>query len=285
MKDKVKVKEKHLGGTYIISKSTPPQKRLIVCIPMTGLLRAEWVMARYGQVVPCNWSLVEHIEWVNTTSPMQFLVADARNLCVNRALEGGYEWLIFVDHDVCLHPMFLVWMNEYMVKKQYPVISGLYFTKSVPAEPLVYRGRGTGYYADWKIGDKVWVDGLPMGCTLIHRSVLEAFADEAETINVMGRNVKKVFESPTRVFYDPETNELRTSVGTEDLEFCTQVMKRDILGKAGWKTLSKKEYPFLIDTKMFCYHIEPNGVKYPAMGEHTKFLTPKQRKIAAQLGY
>lgn len=285
MKAKVKVKEKKFGGSLIIAKSTPPQRRLMVCIPMTGNLRAEWVMARYGQIIPCNWSLVEHIEWVNTTSPMQFLVADARNLCVNQFLQGGYEWLLFVDHDVCLHPMFLVWMNEYMVKATVPIISGLYFTKSVPAEPLVYRGRGTGYFDKWKIGDKVWVDGLPMGCTLIHHSILETLADEVETVNIMGRNVKKVFESPTRVFYDPEKNELRTSVGTEDLEFCTQIMKRDILGKAGWKSLSKKPYPFLIDTKMFCYHIESNGVKYPAMGEHTKFLSPKQRKIASQLGY
>jgi hypothetical protein len=36
-----------------------------------------------------------------------------------------------------------------------PMLSGLYFTKSLPAEPLIYRGRGNSYYKKWKFGDKV----------------------------------------------------------------------------------------------------------------------------------
>ena len=31
-------------------------------------------------------------------------------------------------------------MNEYMLKNDTPVVFGLYFTKSDPSEPLVYRG-------------------------------------------------------------------------------------------------------------------------------------------------
>ncbi len=46
-------------------------------------------------------------------------------------------------------------------------ITGLLFlsanatSESVPAEPLIYRGRGNSHFKKWKLGDKVWVDGVP----------------------------------------------------------------------------------------------------------------------------
>ena len=29
--------------------------RIVIGIPMTGTIRSEWALARYGQVIPCNW--------------------------------------------------------------------------------------------------------------------------------------------------------------------------------------------------------------------------------------
>ncbi len=42
-----------------IKNRQPARKRLLVSAPMTGNLRSEWVLSRYSQVVPCNWSMTD----------------------------------------------------------------------------------------------------------------------------------------------------------------------------------------------------------------------------------
>jgi len=240
-----------------------PTHRIIVGIPMTGLVRSEWVMARYGQVIPCNWSQVDAISWMDSFSPLNFLVADARNFTATQAVEKGFEWLLFIDHDVIIPPNFIIRCNERMLENKVPVWSGLYFTKSVPAEPLVYRGRGNGYYNKWKLGEEVWVDGLPMGCTMISVSILKAMYEESEEYEYKGTTIRRIFDTPSNVWYDPEKAEWFKASGTEDLDWCLRVMQQGFFEKAGWGKYQKKKYPFLIDTSLFCRHIEWDGIQYP----------------------
>lgn len=239
---------------------------------MTGLLRSEWVIARYGQIIPCNWSQVDCLQWIDQFSPLNFLVADARNIIATSAVEQEFEWLFFIDHDTILPPATLLKWNERMLKKDVPVWSGLYFTRSVPSEPLVYRGRGNSYFTKWKIGDDVWVDGIPMGCTVIHHSILKALYEESEIYELGGKKVRKIFETPTKTFYDPETQNWSNSSGTEDLAWCNRVMENDIFKKAGWPKYTRKKYPFLIDTNIFCRHIDWDGIQYPSQGEEVAFM-------------
>ncbi len=261
-----------------IYKNTEPQRRLMVGIPMTGNLRCEWHLAKTQQVIPCNWSQQDFVQFVDQYSPIKFMVADARNIIAQAAVRENFEWLLFIDHDVCLPPLFMVTINDYMIRATIPIFGGLYFTKSVPSEPLVYRGRGTGYYADWKIGDKVWVDGMGMGATVIHVSILRALYEESEEYTVAGETIRRVFETPSRVFYDPESKSFHTQIGTEDLEFCSRIMRDGIFEKAGWPKYAKKRFPFMIDTKLFCWHIDENGIKYPAKGENLRFVRKKKEK-------
>lgn len=250
-------------------KATKPiQQRIIVGIPMTGLLRSEWVMARYSQVTPCNWAQVDVIRWLDPHSPLGYMVADARNIIADEAIKGNFEWLFFIDHDVILPMGTILAINEYMINPQAPIVSGLYFTKSVPSEPLIYRKRGNGYYSNWKMGDRVWVDGVPMGCTLIDVKLLKAVAGEVEEYIVEGRKVKRIFETPARAVFDPETNGWHNSSGTEDLEFCSRVIEHKLIEKAGYE---QKEYPFILDTSLFCKHIDFSGVQYPSRGEELEF--------------
>lgn len=272
-KYKEKVKEVKGYNSKILVKDTPPQRRLTIGLPMTGLVRTEWMLARYGQIIPCNWSQYEAIKWVETCAPINFLVADARNIIVKDCLEMGSEWLLFIDSDVILPPYATLNFNDYMMKGKVPIVSGLYFTKSVPSEPLIYRGRGTSYYDKWHFGDKVWVDGIGMGCTLIHTSILQVLYDRSEEYSPsVGVVCRRVFETPSKVFYDPESNTFHRQTGTEDLFFLTRVVQEEVFKKAGWPSYAKKEFPFLCDTGIFCQHIEPNGVKFPARGEHVRFV-------------
>jgi len=259
-----------MGG--IIRATDSMSKRIMIGIPMTGLLRAEWVLARYGQVIPCNWSQVDCLQFIDQSSPLGFVVADARNIIASKFVEEDFDWLFFIDHDTILPPMTILTWNERMLKKDVPVWSGLYFTKSVPSEPLVYRGRGNSYYTNWKLGNEIWVDGIPMGCTMIHKSILRVLYDESEEYLTGGRKVRKIFETPAKTWFDPETLNWNNVQGTEDLNWCTRVIKDNIFEKAGWQKFAKKPFPFLIDSRIFCKHIDNNGIQYPARGEEQQFM-------------
>ncbi len=179
---------------------------------------------------------------------------------------------IFIDHDTILPPTFLITVNERIMKEHIPIWSGLYFTKSVPSEPLVFRGKGNGYFSNWKMGDKVWVDSIPLGCAVIHRSILQVAWDEAEDYEANGMKMKRVFETPVRMWEDAKTKTWQTQTGTEDLNFCWRLKDKGMFKKAGWPEYQKKEHPFLIDTNVFCKHITPDGTMFPAQGEEKFFM-------------
>lgn len=241
--------------------------RIVIGIPTTGLVRFEWVAARYGQVIPCNWSHGEVHQWLRSNSPIGYAVAEARNVIVDRFIKGNAEWLFFIDHDVLLPPDCFIKINQYMLDRTAPVIAGLYFAKASPPEPLIYRGRGNGYFKDFTLGRKVWVDGLPMGCTLIHRSVLAPmYADAEEYVAGGNQTVRRVFDSPAGVLYDPQTG-IHGYSGTEDLAWCNRVIAGKYLKQSAWPTFADKRYPFLMDTSIFCRHITNDGVTYPLAGD------------------
>lgn len=238
-------------------------KRLLVGTAATGLVRMEWVQARYGQVIPANWSMVTMTEYFNSFIPLRYQVDDAQNLIVKQAVELGFEWLLFWEHDVCPVAQTLMRLNEYLRRGKVPVVSGLYYTRSRPSEPLVYRGRGTSYYGDWELGDKVWIDGVPTGFLLVHTSILRAMWDESPEYLVKNQLTRRVFTTPRKEWYDPESGAYNAKTGTSDLEWSTRVIKGRFFAKAGWKKFQKKKYPFLVDTNLFCRHINQNGEQFP----------------------
>jgi hypothetical protein len=247
-------------------------KRVLIGIPMTGTLRSEWHLAYVSQVTPCNWSQAVSVQPLDHFSPMGFLVADARNIVADMAVKQRFEWLFFIDHDVCLPHNTLIKWNKYMRKGDIPIFGGLYFTRGRPAEPLVYRGFGNSFYDKWKIGQKVWVSGMGLGCTVISVDLLRAvWKDSEEYQPQKGIRVRKVFETPSASFVDPETGGVSTFVGTEDLAFYDRVHTGGYYKKAGFPKIQRKKYPLLCDTSVFCRHIGMDGVKYPSAGEEKDY--------------
>lgn len=246
------------------------KKRICICVPTTGLVRVEWMMSRFGQVIPVNWSNGDIFQFFDQFSPMGWAVADARNICVEYFISQKFEWLFFIDHDVVLPPDTFLKINEYMRKAKYPVVCGLYYCKGTHPEPLLFRGRGTSYFDKWKKGDKVMVDGIPMGCTLIHGSLIQYLYDRSEvyTCKTLAGPVvvRRVFETPREAWFDPETSKYNTRVGTEDLFWCDRLIKEKVFENCGdprWKKFQKMKNPFLVDTTMFCKHIDEAGRMYP----------------------
>src|SRR3990167_286395 len=238
------------------------QQRLLIGTCVTGNVRIEWHLARTGAIIPTNWSNAYATPIIPSSAPLGYTTADAQNIIVRDAVVGKYQWLILLEQDNIIPPDFFIRMNEYMRMENVPVVSGLYFTKSDPPEPMVYGKSGNSFDEGWKIGDKVWVWGVPTGCVLIHGSILKAMWDESPEYELWGNRVRRVFEAPSRVWYDPQKG-YQSAAGTSDLNFCNNVIEKKIFKKAGWKEYDGKPRPFLVDTNIFTKHIREDGVTFP----------------------
>ena len=238
--------------------------RLVISTPTLGNIRMEWVQSRFGQTIPTNFSLVDVHQFMNPYAPIGFQLADAENLTAKTVVEGKFQWFLSWEDDNLPPLDALIKINQYIIKGDVPVVSGLYFTKSVPPEPILYRGVGRGYYADWKLGDKVWVDGVPFGFNLIHGDIIRALWEESPEYIVNGTVTRRVFDVPNESYVDPETGGRMSQSGTSDLAWCKRLMKDGIFEKAGFPEFQKKEFPFLVDTGIFVKHIDrQSGQQYP----------------------
>ena len=261
-------KKKDLGnlGPYPVLENNPGKwtNRLVIGTPTLGTVRMEWTQARFGQTIPTNFSLVDVHQFMHSYAPLGYQIADAENLTAKVVVEGNFEWFLSWEDDNLPPLDALVKINEYMITKKAPIVAGVYFTKSEPPEPIIYRGQGVGYYADWKLGEKIWVDGVPFGFTLIHGDIIRALWEESEEYIVNGTVTRRVFDAPSESYIDPLTGGWMNSAGTSDLAWCKRMMTDNIFVKAGWPEFQKKKYPYLVDTSIFVKHIDRNtGTIYP----------------------
>ena len=249
--------------TMSFGKGNSWKKRTLIAVATEGWVSYLWAIRRFGQIVPVNW---EASGYDVQYTAMGFSIDDAYNLITKQALDLKVDWLVIIEDDVILPPNCFLKFLEWQKKGTCPVVSGIYYTKASPADPLVFRKRGNGAFTDWKPGDKVWCDGLPMGCLLIHTSLLRWMWDNAapEYKATDGTVLHKVFETPQRIFIDPETGGIGTQSGTQDLFFFDQILKHKVLEKTGWKRVAKREYPFMCDTSIYCKHqCRMTGKMYP----------------------
>lgn len=260
------VREYYKIQNTAVNKNDPGfVNRIMIGTPTTGNIRMEWALARYGQIIPTNWSQIQMVQYMATYAPINYLIADAQNLIVHEMLNKGFEWLFLLEHDVILPVDAFARINAHIRSEKNPVVSGLYFTKSIPAEPMIYRGRGNSYFHKFKYGDYIYADGVPTGCLLIHRSILEVMAKEANDYLIPSTQtkVKEIFITPRDMWFDDMTGQWNATTGTSDLDWCTKIIKNDIMKKAGWKKHAKLKYPFLVDTNIYCKQVDDQGVTYP----------------------
>lgn len=238
-------------------------KRILIFTPTTGLVRVEWVQSRYNQIIPTNWSHVEITQFLNPFVTLGYQLADAQNIMAKKVVEEDYEWIIYIEHDNILPPDAFLRFNQYINEEKVPVVSGLYWTKSNIAEPLLYRGRGTSYFKEWQLGDKVWVDGIPFGFRLEHGSLIKAAWETSEPYEVLGEKTRRVFRQPGSMWFDEEKGGYVATGGTTDLEWCSRLMTEGLFAKAGWPKFQNMDFPFLVDTNIFVKHIDHSGRVFP----------------------
>src|SRR3990172_6136700 len=82
-----------------IIKGGGGQKKILIGTRMRGVIRAEWALARFGQIIPCNWSQVDQLQWIDSFAPIEHEIANAQNIIVKGFIEGNYEWLFLLEDD------------------------------------------------------------------------------------------------------------------------------------------------------------------------------------------
>ena len=247
--------------------------RLFVGTPATGNVRIEWVAARYNQLLPINWSMGTLMQVMGGYYPLRYQVADAQNLIVAEAMRLDYEYLLLHEHDVLLPVDAFVKLNRYMLDKSAPVVSGLYFSRSYPSDPMVFKTLGDSYATDWRLGDVVEVAAVPTGIVLIHMGLIRAMWPDCEEYTIKGVKVRRVFNTPRESYYNPETGEYSGGSMTSDLDRCRRVVAGGYLLKAGWGDYVDKhpEYQFLVDTSICCFHCNPDGQMFPDKARLAEF--------------
>lgn len=95
----------------------------------------------------------------------------ARNIACERALEGGFEWLFFLDDDVIPPPDAF----RKLASRNLPIISGIYYRRNLPIVPVMLRTNPQGmsnWVTEYPANSVMEVDLVGAGCLLIHNSVL-----------------------------------------------------------------------------------------------------------------
>jgi len=180
-------------------------------LPLTGKFLPPQIALRFAEVAaPMNTSVVKQPVWGR-------MVADARNMLADTAIKLKAKYLFFWDEDVEMPPFAL--RELFYQLEHHPswgVIGGIYVLKSEVPEPLVFKGKATGPYWNWKAGEVFECTGIGMGCTLIRTEVFKDLqAPWFRTVQDLDQMLDNVPEG---------------TVWTEDLWFCNELTT-----KTKWK--------------------------------------------------
>ena len=98
----------------------------------------------------------------------------AKERLVEMAIANNCQWILFVDDDTILPQDALMKMIKlWKSGDQYKVITGVYWSKSEPSFPLLFKGNLEGSFWDWNTQDLVEVDAAGAGCLFMDIEVFK----------------------------------------------------------------------------------------------------------------
>lgn len=228
---------------------------VVVGIPSFGMVSTYFLQARMSQQFPLVSSAVDKVV-------LDKPIAEARNEIVQYALDQGANYIFWLDDDVIPPPD--AFLKMYMSQKD--IVNGVYWSKSNPPMPLMFRNHLEGPYLDWHVGDFIEVDAAGNGLTLVKTDVYKKIS---EMDGAPGK-----WYSTEYVSFKEATQS--ASNNTEDLYFY-------------WKA-KKAGYKVWVDTSIQAYHYEKNSKVLYAMpnnarqGNPSWSIVPAGKKNIADIG-
>ncbi len=182
---------------------------LLIGVPTLGRpVTLEWAYSFKSLNPPINYNTVFSTIYGKP-------VAIARNIIAEEAIKQNCKYLLFIGDDTivpahALRQFIFRMENDPMVG----VVGGVYFSKSDPPSPLVFKGNGEGAYWDWKLGEYFPVTGLGMDATMIRVELLLELAKEGN---------REFFKTVDQESFLDNIN--YAEMWTEDLYFLNRVAK------------------------------------------------------------
>lgn len=140
---------------------------VVVGIPSFGTVSTYFMQARGSQQFPLVSSAIDKIV-------LNKPIAEARNEIVEFALSQGANYIYWLDDDVLAPPE--SFMKLYRHNKD--IINGVYWSKSNPPMPLLFRNHLEGPYWNWRVGDLIEIDAAGNGLTLVKTDVYRKIQKE-----------------------------------------------------------------------------------------------------------
>lgn len=188
------------------TKTEPPRAPIagVIGIPSRGMVSTHFMSARamLQSSLGISWSdyIVTHEEAINRgVDPNS--VAAKKQLIAEFAVENGADWVLYLDDDVIFPPNSLL----QLLSRNKDIVGGVYWSKSQPPVPLIFRGHMRGPFMDWHVGDFIKVDAMGMGLNLIKTKVFKA--------------MPKPWFSENYIYHDLRLATKRDAGTTEDLYF------------------------------------------------------------------
>ena len=138
-------------------------------------------MPHSGRPIPCDW----HIQMTglqyptNTTHLKLFRKGMPQDQALNEmseeAVRVGAEYILTIDDDTQPPPAVILELMRVLESSDESVMAcgGIYTTKSIPPEPIVYMERNQGAFWNWKMGDIFPCFAVGNGCLMVKTKLFQ----------------------------------------------------------------------------------------------------------------
>ena len=140
--------------------------KTLIAVPTMDMCHARFAqsLAMLDKVGECQVSFI-----------MNSLIYDARNKFCQQAIEGEFDYILWLDSDM----VFPSYVLQQFIQDDKDIVAGLYFRRNYPFTPVAFselrRENGVLHLKDleeWP--DKMFeVDGVGFGCVLMKAEVLK----------------------------------------------------------------------------------------------------------------
>ena len=203
--------------------------KTLICIPCMDMVHTEFMKSILG---------MRRVGETKITISCSSLIYDARNHMARRAVDEGFDRLLWLDSDMSFEPDLMERLSARLDEGR-DFVSGLYFTRKAPVRPVVYQE--CGYYqkddgAAFPVA--VWYDDYPRD------TIFEVAATGFGGVMMTTECVKKVADK----FGLPFAPMLGFG---EDLSFCGRATQAGVkmwvdstikLGQVGQGTITEEVY-------------------------------------------
>lgn len=103
--------------------------RTFIAIPCMDMVHTDFFRSCVGMEVN------DYVQW---TTAQNSLIYDARNKLVEMAIDGDFDRILWLDSDMIFDRYLFRRLSEHLDQGR-EMVSGLYFTRKPPIQPVIYR--------------------------------------------------------------------------------------------------------------------------------------------------